>query len=154
LDVTEKYGHLKFTSGEPTNVVLARMGRNSAIVSESFAIRKHVARGDTLELHTPSGNHSAKIEGVYYNYASDLGYNIVWRWQDSYLWESPLATGHVPAYQTIDAQLTYRVPNLKTTLKLGGSNILNNRYYQYAAGPTIGGLYYLAVTVDGLFSGK
>jgi outer membrane receptor protein involved in Fe transport len=84
----------------------------------------------------------------------NLGYNIVWRWQDSYLWESPLATGHVPAYQTIDAQLTYRVPNLKTTLKLGGSNILNNRYYQYAAGPTIGGLYYLAVTVDGLFSGK
>ena len=39
----------------------------------------------------------------------NLGYNIVWRWQDSYLWESPLATGHVPAYQTIDAQVTYRV---------------------------------------------
>jgi outer membrane receptor protein involved in Fe transport len=60
----------------------------------------------------------------------------------------------VPAYQTIDAQVTYRAPTIKSTFKLGGSNILNTRYYQYAAGPTIGGLYYLAVTVDGLFSGK
>jgi putative ABC transport system permease protein len=77
LSVTEKYGHLKFTSGEPTSVVLARMGRNSAIVSESFAIRKHVAQGDTLILRTPSGDHSAKIEGVYYNYASDLGYIVI-----------------------------------------------------------------------------
>jgi len=84
----------------------------------------------------------------------NFGFNIVWRWQDSYLWESTLATGTVPAYQTIDAQVTYRAPTIKSTFKLGGSNILNTRYYQYAAGPTIGGLYYLAVTVDGLFSGK
>lgn len=77
LDVTEKYGHLKFTSGESTRVVLARMGRNSAIVSESFAIRKHVAQGDTLTLQTPSGDHSVKIEGIYYNYASDLGYIVI-----------------------------------------------------------------------------
>ncbi|HEY9731299.1 MAG TPA: FtsX-like permease family protein [Drouetiella sp.] len=77
LDVTEKYGHLKFTSGEPTRAVLARMGRNSAIVSESFAIRKHVKTGDTIVLQTPAGDHAVKIEGVYYNYASDLGYIVI-----------------------------------------------------------------------------
>jgi putative ABC transport system permease protein len=77
LDVTEKYGHLKFTSGEPTKIVLARMGRNSAIISESFAIRKHIAQGETLTLQTPSGDHTVKIEGVYYNYASDLGYIVI-----------------------------------------------------------------------------
>jgi len=84
----------------------------------------------------------------------NFGFNIVWRWQDAYLWESPLATGRVPAYQTIDAQVTYRLPQVKSVLKLGGSDILNHRYYQYAAGPTIGALYYLSITVDGLFSGK
>jgi len=82
----------------------------------------------------------------------NLGFNVVWRWQDSFLWESPLANGVVPAYHTFDAQVNYRVPQAKTTVKLGGTNIFNNRYIQYAAGPTIGGLYYVALTVDGLLN--
>jgi iron complex outermembrane recepter protein len=82
----------------------------------------------------------------------NLGFNIVWRWQDSFLWESPLANGTIPAYSNIDAQVTYRLPKIKSTVKLGGTNIFNDRYVQYAAGPTIGGLYYIAVTVDGLLN--
>jgi iron complex outermembrane receptor protein len=79
-----------------------------------------------------------------------FGFNVVWRWQQSFVWESPLANGKVPAYQTLDAQVTYRLPALHSTIKVGGSNIFNNRFIQYAAGPTIGGLYYISVTVDGL----
>lgn len=77
-----------------------------------------------------------------------VGFNVVWRWQSSFLWQSPLANGTVPAYQTVDAQVTYRLPKPALTLKLGGANVFNNRYVQYAAGPTIGGLYYLAITYD------
>ena len=84
--------------------------------------------------------------------AKNLGFNIVWRWQSEFQWESPLANGKVPSYQTFDAQVSYRVPKAKTTIKAGGSNIFNNRYIQYAAGPTIGGLYYVAITVDGLLN--
>jgi iron complex outermembrane receptor protein len=80
----------------------------------------------------------------------NLGFNIVWRWQDAFYWESPLANGNISAYNTIDAQVTYRIPSLYSTIKLGGSNVLNNRYIQYAAGPTIGAMYYAAITVDGL----
>ncbi|WP_207434268.1 TonB-dependent receptor [Sabulibacter ruber] len=82
----------------------------------------------------------------------NLGFNVVWRWQDSFLWESPLANGTVPAYQTVDAQVTFTVPESKITIKTGGTNIFNKRYIQYAAGPTIGGLYYVAVTLDGLLA--
>ncbi|MEO7989724.1 MAG: TonB-dependent receptor [Chryseolinea sp.] len=82
----------------------------------------------------------------------NLGFNIVWRWQDSFAWQSPLANGSIPAYQTFDAQATYKVVPLKSTIKIGGTNIFNNRYIQYAAGPTIGGLYYVSVTVDGLLT--
>jgi outer membrane receptor protein involved in Fe transport len=82
----------------------------------------------------------------------NIGFNIVYRWQQSFLWQSPLANGTVPAYHTFDAQVNYRLPELKTTIKLGGSNILNNRYIQYAAGPTIGGLYYVSITLDGLLN--
>ena len=82
----------------------------------------------------------------------NIGFNIVWKWQDSFLWESPLVTGSVEAINNIDAQVTYRIPALKSTIKLGGSNVLNNRQIQYAGGPTIGALYYAAITVDGLLN--
>lgn len=80
----------------------------------------------------------------------ELGFNITWRWQDAFLWESPLVTGRVAAYQTVDAQVTYRIPKVFSTIKIGGTDLLNHRYLQYAGGPTIGGLYYVAITVDGL----
>lgn len=79
----------------------------------------------------------------------NLGFNIVWRWQDHVYWESTLANGQVPAYSTIDAQVTLAVPKLKSKVKVGATNLFNRRYYQFAAGPTIGGLYYVAITYDG-----
>ncbi|MFT3979948.1 MAG: TonB-dependent receptor [Ferruginibacter sp.] len=80
----------------------------------------------------------------------NLGFNVVWKWQDAFLWESPLVTGNVSTINTIDAQVTYRLPQFKSSVKLGGTNILNNRRYQYAGGPTIGALYYVAITAEGL----
>lgn len=83
----------------------------------------------------------------------NVGFNVVWKWQDSFLWESPLVTGKVNAFNTIDAQVTYSLPKLRSTVKVGAADLFNNRYYQYAGGPTIGGLYYATIIVDGLFQG-
>jgi hypothetical protein len=82
----------------------------------------------------------------------NFGFNVGWRWQDAFLWESPLVTGSIAAYSTVDAQVNLRVPKAKSTFKLGASDIFNKRYIQYAGGPSIGGLYYLAITVDGLLT--
>ncbi|SCW46198.1 TonB-dependent receptor domain-containing protein [Mucilaginibacter sp. NFR10] len=84
----------------------------------------------------------------------NFGFNVVYKWQQSYLWESPLVTGTVPSIKTVDAQVTYRVPSYYATFKLGATDIFNKRYYQYAGGPTIGGLYYVSVTLDGLLAGN
>jgi hypothetical protein len=46
------------------------------------------------------------------------------------------------------------VPESKTTLKIGGANVFNANYIQYAGGPTLGGLYYAAITIDGLLTKK
>lgn len=80
----------------------------------------------------------------------NIGFNILWRWQQAFLWESPLVTGNVPAYNTFDAQVSFHFPKLKSLLKVGGADIFNRRYIQYAGGPTIGALYYVAITVEGL----
>ncbi|MBL1221696.1 TonB-dependent receptor [Chryseobacterium sp. L7] len=78
----------------------------------------------------------------------NIGFTVAARWQNSFLWESPLASGNIPAYYTIDAQATWRIPEIKASVKIGATNLLNRRYLQYAAGPEIGGLYYLAFTYD------
>lgn len=82
----------------------------------------------------------------------NLGFNIVWKWQDGFLWESPLVNGEVKAFNTFDAQITYKVPKAKANIKTGATNILNTKYVQYAGGPTLGGLYYVAITFDGLLN--
>ena len=84
----------------------------------------------------------------------NFGFNIVYKWQQSYLWESPLVTGTVPSIHTFDAQVTLRVPAYYATFKIGATDIFNKRYIQYAGGPTIGGIYYASVTLDGLLSGN
>jgi len=80
----------------------------------------------------------------------NIGFNVVWRWQDAFLWESPLVTGNVAAFSTVDAQVSFHLPRQKATIKVGGANLFNYRYIQYAGGPTLGGLYYAAITIDGL----
>ena len=80
----------------------------------------------------------------------NFGFNIVWKWQNSFLWESPLVTGTVKAIRNVDAQVTLRIPNAKSTIKIGGTNVFNNRHIEYAGGPTIGALYYVAWTIDNL----
>jgi len=74
----------------------------------------------------------------------NVGFNIVWRWQDELLWEGTFGTGTIPHYGTLDAQVTWRLSNSKTQLKLGASNLLN-KYYRSAFGnPEVGGLYYVS----------
>jgi len=82
----------------------------------------------------------------------NLGFNIVWKWQSSFLWQNPLADGIVPSYNTFDAQVNYRIPKLFSTIKVGATNLLNRRYYQFIGGPVVGGLYYTTITVDGLLN--
>ncbi|MBL0337397.1 MAG: carboxypeptidase-like regulatory domain-containing protein [Chitinophagaceae bacterium] len=80
----------------------------------------------------------------------NIGFNLVWKWQDSFLWESPLVTGQIKAYHTLDAQVSFRIPSWNALIKTGGANVFNKRYLQYAGGPTLGAIYYVAITVDGL----
>lgn len=82
----------------------------------------------------------------------NLGFNVVWKWQDKFDWQSPLANGSIPAFQTLDAQISYKLEAANLVAKFGGTNILNKRYIQYAAGPTIGALYYISLTYDVPFS--
>src|SRR6185437_2801458 len=48
--------------------------------------------------------------------AKNIGFNIVWKWQNSFLWESPLVNGTVNKISNIDAQITLRIPSANSTI--------------------------------------
>jgi outer membrane receptor protein involved in Fe transport len=73
-----------------------------------------------------------------------LGFSANLHYQDDFVYEGTFAVGKVASFNTIDAVLTYKVPSIKSMIKVGGTNILNH-YYQTAYGsPSVGGLYYVS----------
>lgn len=82
----------------------------------------------------------------------NLGFNVAWRYQTSFRWESSFARGEVPAVSNFDAQVSYKVSSIKSIIKVGGSNVFNNRYFMNFGGPTIGAIYYISITFDELLN--
>lgn len=78
----------------------------------------------------------------------NFGFNVSWRWFDSYFWQASFADGMVDAANVVDAQITYNVPAIRSSFKIGAANILNDEY-QTAIGPgQIGAQYFASWTFD------
>jgi iron complex outermembrane recepter protein len=74
-----------------------------------------------------------------------FGFNINYKWIQGFLFEgSPQFTGLVPTYDLLDVQVNWRVEKIKTTIKIGASNVLNNKQFQTYGGPRIGRLAYIS----------
>ena len=78
----------------------------------------------------------------------NLGFNVNFHWQSSFLWHGNFGTGDIPAYATLDAHVNYKIPEIKTSIKIGASNILNNYYTTSFGSAQIGGLYYVTLVYD------
>jgi outer membrane receptor protein involved in Fe transport len=84
---------------------------------------------------------------------SNFGFNVTWRWQDKFIWNSTfvspavntLGISEIPAYGALDAQISKFFPKAKTTVKIGGANVLKNTYIQSWGNPTIGAQFYASL---------
>ena len=79
-----------------------------------------------------------------------IGFGLTYRWQDAYLWQFAIGSGIIPDFATLDAQITFQIPSIDGSVKLGGSNILNERYTTSLANPRIGAIYYLQLNLKNL----
>ncbi|MCC8409455.1 TonB-dependent receptor [Mucilaginibacter sp. UR6-1] len=77
---------------------------------------------------------------------SSLSFNVTYKHQSSFYWQSFLVNGDVKAYGNIDAQANYDFLKEHLNVKLGATNLLNHYYNSYLGGPYIGGLYYTTLT--------
>ena len=73
-----------------------------------------------------------------------LGFNINLHYQDEVMYEGTFVTGKISSFNTLDAVLTYRVPKIKSLIKVGGTNVMNKYYNTSYGSPKIGGLYYIS----------
>ncbi|MBO6524863.1 MAG: TonB-dependent receptor [Balneolaceae bacterium] len=103
-------------------------------------------QGFRSSYNTPKWRYNVKLENR--KVVDNIGFNMVYRWQDAYFWDSSFGDGVVPAYGTLDAQVSYKLPDYNTVLKIGGSNILNERYTTSFGNPLLGAIYYFSITFD------
>jgi outer membrane cobalamin receptor len=99
--------------------------------------------------NTPEHKFNIGLSGkeINFNKIKNIGFNINYKWIDGFIFEgSPQFTGQVPSYGLLDLQVTKSLSKL--SVKLGGSNILNNKVLQVYGGPYIGRMAYISLLLE------
>jgi outer membrane receptor protein involved in Fe transport len=79
------------------------------------------------------------------------GFSANAKWVDGFVFEgSPQFTGFVPSYYMVDAAVMTNFKKINTTLKLGASNLTDNRVFTVYGGPYIGRMAYISIIYEWL----
>jgi outer membrane receptor protein involved in Fe transport len=103
----------------------------------------NASNGQQTDFNTPKNKFN--ISFANYTIAKYFGFNVTYRWQQEYLYQSSFITGTTPAFGTLDAQISMKLPKLNHSLiKIGATNLLNKYYVDAIGNANIGGLYYIS----------
>jgi iron complex outermembrane recepter protein len=78
----------------------------------------------------------------------NFGFNLNYRWQEEFLWESDFGSWIVPEFGVFDAQVSYKLSAIKTVLKVGGQNIGGGDFRTNFGSAYVGQQYYISLTFD------
>ncbi len=111
----------------------------------TFSKLRNTENQDGLEdgFNTPKWIYN--IKETKKNLVKNIDATLAYRWQSKYLSKTFLVSGQVPSYSSLDAQVSYLIPVIKSLVKVGASNLLNHYYNSFLGGPSVGGMYYLSV---------
>jgi len=91
--------------------------------------------------------HKVKVQFGKTDLFKNFGFNVNYRWQDEFLWQSSYYDGMVEARSVVDAQINYTIPNLKSVIKLGGANLGGKEYFSAPGVGATGSQFYLSWTI-------
>ncbi len=94
--------------------------------------------------NTPKYRSNVGFGNSGFGYQKRMGFNLVWHWQDEFYVQSDFINGYVNAFSTLDADISYKFPAIKSLLKIGATNLINHYYLNAPGNPSIGGLYYIS----------
>lgn len=92
--------------------------------------------------------HKFKMQFGKTDIMKNVGFNVNFRWQDAYLWQSSFYDATIDSRSVFDAQVNLRMPKLKSTLKIGGANLGGKEYYSAPGVGLIGSQYYASWTIN------
>lgn len=129
-----------------------------AFVSLDYRLNKNVSlygnytwskisdiKGLIAGFNTPKHKFNLGVNGLI---KKDLTYSVNYRWTDTYTYFMPFDEGEIKAFGTLDAQVNYHAKPLKTTFKLGGTNLTNaNAITVYGSAP-ITRMVYIGAVLD------
>ena len=101
--------------------------------------------------NTPKHKFNISISGrdIDLGFIKNVGFNFNYKWIQGFIFEgSPQFTGGIPTYDLLDGQINYSIPKINTTLKIGGSNLLNKKQFQVYGGPKVGRMAYIQLVYD------
>jgi outer membrane receptor protein involved in Fe transport len=109
-----------------------------------------VAGNPDFQTNFNTPEHKVKLGFGKTEVVKNLGFNVAWRWSDNYFWESSFGNGEIPAFNVLDAQVNYSIPSLKSSIKVGATNLLGDEYFTAFGTGFIGSQYYVALTINNL----
>lgn len=122
------------------------MGSNFELAAQGSSDNlENVPEGFVAGFNAPKYRAGATFSNSGFGWQDRFGFKFSYRWQDKIDYEGDFATGTIPAFQTLDAQINYKFPAQKVMFKLGGTNILNQYYRNGFGNATVGGLYYVSI---------
>ena len=96
--------------------------------------------------NTPTNRYSVGVGNR--KIAKNLGFNVNFRYQETFKWESSYGVSNIPAYGVLDTQVSYKVPSIKSLFKIGGTNLGGGDYRTNIGAPFVGQMYYVSITFD------
>jgi len=94
--------------------------------------------------NTPKMRSNVSLSNSGFALKNRLGFSAIYRYQDGFTYEGTFGVGTVSSFNTLDGVLTYKLPAMKSLVKLGGTNLFNTYYNTAHGSPAIGGLYYVS----------
>ena len=104
--------------------------------------------GFVSQFNAPEYRVAASFSNTGFGFQNRFGFNFIYKYQGSIDYEGDFVNGPVPAFSTLDGQISYKFPVQKIMLKLGGTNILNQYYVNGFGNAAIGGLYYVSFSYN------
>jgi outer membrane receptor protein involved in Fe transport len=115
------------------------------IASGNYAFNTISGQDNNLQTDFNTPKNKFNLSLANYTIAKYYGFNVTYRWQQNYLYQSSFITGNTPAFGTLDAQISMKIPHMAgSIIKLGATNILNKYYVDAIGNANIGGLYYIS----------
>ena len=91
--------------------------------------------------------HKVKVQFGKTDLFNNFGFNVNYRWQDEFLWQSSFYDGMVDARSVVDAQINYTIPSMSSVVKLGGANLGGKEYFSAPGVGATGSQFYLSWTI-------